>query len=71
MTGVKFLKSVHSKNGILELQGWTSMPLKTVWFNVRDHIKSAHTPIILHRVLCRSLKKRLVGAYVDLAPHCI
>ena len=50
-TGVKFLKSVHSK---------------TVCFNVHDHIKSAHTPIILHRVLCRSLKKRSVGA-----PHCI
>ena len=42
----------------------------TVCFNVRDHIKSAHTPIILHRVLCRSLKKRSVGAYVDLAQHC-
>ena len=45
--------------------------LKTVCFNVSDHIKSAHTPIILHRELCRSLKKRSVGAYVDLAPHCI
>ena len=39
--------------------------------NVRDNIKSAHTPIIFHRVLRRSLKKRSVGAYVDLAPHCI
>ena len=56
MTGVKFLKSVHSKNSV---------------FNVRDHIKSVYTPIILHRVLCRSLKKRSVGAYVDLALHCI
>ena len=45
--------------------------LKTVCFNVGDHIKSAHTPIILYRVLCRSLKKRSVGAYVDLAPQCI
>ena len=40
-------------------------------FNVRDHIKSAHSPIILNRVFCRSLKKISVGAYVDLAPHCI
>ena len=56
MTGVKFLKSVHSKK---------------VCFDVHDHIKSAHTPIILHRVLFRSLQKRSVGAYVDLAPHCI
>ena len=38
MTGVKFLKSVHSKNN---------------GFNVRDHMKRAHTPIILHRVLTR------------------
>ena len=53
---VKFLKSVHSKNSV---------------FLCSDHIKSAHTPIILNRVLCRSLKKRSVGAYVDLAPHCI
>ena len=45
--------------------------LKTVCFNVHDNIKSAHTPIILNRVLCRLLKKRSVGAYVDLAPLCI
>ena len=57
MTGVTFLKSVYT--------------LKTVCFNVLDRIKSAHTPIILHRVLCRSLKKRSVGEYVDLAPHYI
>ena len=43
MTDVKLFKSVHSKT--------------VICFNVGDHIKSAHTPIILHRVLCRSLKE--------------
>ena len=56
MTGVKFLKSVHSKN--------------TAFF-VHDHTKSAHTAISLHRVLGSPLKKRSVDAYVDLAQHCI
>ena len=45
--------------------------LKKLCFNVHDHIKSAHTAINLHRVLCMSLKKRSAGAYIDLAQHCI
>ena len=56
VTGVKFLKSVHSKNSA---------------FFVHDNIKSAHTAISLHRVLCSLLKKRSVDAYVDLVQHCI
>ena len=33
--------------------------LKKICFNVYDHIKSAHTAIRLHRVLCMSLKKEI------------
>ena len=39
--------------------------------NAHDHIKNAHAPIGVHRVLCRSFDQGSVGAYVDLAQHCI
>ena len=45
--------------------------LKTVCFNVHDHIKGEQPAIRLHRELCRLLKQRSVDAYVDLAQHCI